>query len=37
MTFYDLHGQPIAYTDDDEHIYLFSVWSTTPFLGVETT
>lgn len=23
MTFYDLYGKPIAYTDDDEHIYLF--------------
>ena len=24
MIFYDSHGKPIAYTDDDEHIFLFS-------------
>lgn len=24
MTFYDSHGNPVAYTDDVEHIYLFS-------------
>lgn len=24
MTFYDLHGKPIAYLYDDIHIYLFS-------------
>jgi hypothetical protein len=24
ITFYDLHGNPTAYTEDGEHIYLFS-------------
>ena len=24
ITFYDSHGKPTAYTEDNEHIYLFS-------------
>ena len=24
MTFYDLHGKPLAYCEDGENIYLFS-------------